>query len=533
MMIKGKIIHLGPKIKGLAELINEKFEIYDVPFEARDQALGKEKNKLLIKGEFNLAFRHNLFLITQTEYLQAEQSSFLKQLPANNIIIDDRIKLSTEAGQALHLKNAQFISFQNIEELAKQLNEVFYNGSLGYKFDFDGTQVDPSFKGTIKQLGHNYLEIVDNNVEDYQKVASWGHVLGVAKNSIWEIRTEFKRNTPTTNVRLRISLISAITTQIYYSTEVDNDDLKDLIPLNVDENGAFILVELLVKGENIDLTMEAVTVNQSRDGRGTLLIGEDVEIDDEAMGEPLYHYFDPGDFKPPLLVYFSGFRFNPGVEGMFMMRGLKAPTLLIEDFRIAGGSFYVGGKKLENQIIDLIQSTLKRLGFKSNEVILSGLSMGTFAALYYSSFLNPDWVIVGKPLASLGDIAANERINRPDNFPTSLDVVLRLTGGIADENIKQANDIFWNPFTKSDHSKTNFVIVYMKEDDYDGTAFDKLDSFLRKHSPTSKVIHKGFTGRHNDQTNALIGWFLNQYRNVLVTNYGRDFSPQEADEDDE
>lgn len=94
--------------------------------------------------------------------------------------------------------------------------------------------------------------------------------------------------------------------------------------------------------------------------------------------------------------------------------------------------------------------------------------MGTFASLYYSSFLNPDWVIVGKPLTSLGEIAANERINRPGGFPTSLDVVLRLTGGIADENIKQADDIFWNSFTKHDHSKTNFVIVYMKDDDYDG-----------------------------------------------------------------
>lgn len=328
-------------------------------------------------------------------------------------------------------------------------------------------------------------------------------------------------------------MISSVTSQIYYSTEVDNDDLKNDIPLEVDDNGAFILVELLVKGKNIDLTMRAITANEGRDGRGTLLIGEDIEIDDEAMGEPLYHYFDPGDFKPPLMVYFSGFRFNPGVEGMFMMRNLKGPSLLIEDFRILGGSFYVGGKKLESQIINLIQSTLKKLGFKPNELILSGLSMGTFASLYYSSFLNPDWVIVGKPLTSLGDIAANERINRPSTFPTSLDVVLRLTGGIVDENIKQANDIFWDSFTKHDHSKTNFVIVYMKDDDYDGNAFEKLDRFLRKNSPTSRIIHKGFTGRHNDQTGALSNWFRNQYRNILITDYGRDFSPQEDDEDNE
>ena len=75
-------------------------------------------------------------------------------------------------------------------------------------------------------MGHNYLEIIDNDIKDYQRVANWGGPLGVAKNSIWEIRTEFKRNTPSTNVRLRVSLISAFTSEIYYSTEVDNDDLK-------------------------------------------------------------------------------------------------------------------------------------------------------------------------------------------------------------------------------------------------------------------------------------------------------------------
>lgn len=532
-MSKTKVIHLGPEIKGLTELLGKDFEIFDVPLEMVNRPIGEEKKRLFIKGELNLFFRHDLFLITQSEYLESEQSAILRQLPANSIVIDERLNLSAEAIKALRLKNAQFISFQNEQELAKLLKEVFYNDQLGFKYNFDNIQFDPFFKGTVKQLGHNYLEIIDNDIEEYQRVVNWDGPIGVGKDALWEIHTEFKRNTPTTNVRLRVSLINTSTAQVYYSVEVDNDDLKNEIPLEINDNGTLILAELLVKGKDIDLTMGAITANEGRDGRGTLLIGEDMAIDDEAMGEPLYHYFDPGDFKPPLMVYFSGFRFNPGVEGMYMMRGLKGPSLLIEDFRILGGSFYVGGKKLESQIINLIQSTLKKLGFKPNELILSGLSMGTFASLYYSSFLNPDWVIVGKPLTSLGDIAANERINRPSTFPTSLDVVLRLTGGIADENIKQANDIFWESFTKHDHSKTNFVIVYMKDDDYDGDAFEKLERYLRKHSPTSRIIHKGFTGRHNDQSGALSRWFKNQYRNILVTDYGRDFSPQEDDEDDE
>lgn len=63
VMSKGKIIHLGPEIEGLAELIEGKFDIFDVPFEFVDQPIGEEKNKLLIKGELNLVFRHDLFLL--------------------------------------------------------------------------------------------------------------------------------------------------------------------------------------------------------------------------------------------------------------------------------------------------------------------------------------------------------------------------------------------------------------------------------------------------------------------------------------
>ncbi|MEJ1292865.1 hypothetical protein QY883_03115 [Pediococcus acidilactici] len=42
-MSKMKIIHLGPKIEGLAELIENDFEIFDVPLEVVNQPIGKEK----------------------------------------------------------------------------------------------------------------------------------------------------------------------------------------------------------------------------------------------------------------------------------------------------------------------------------------------------------------------------------------------------------------------------------------------------------------------------------------------------------
>ena len=73
-----------------------------------------------------------------------------------------------------------------------------------------------------------------------------------------------------------------------------------------------------------------------------------------------------------------------GFEGYFMMNKMNAPFILIGDPRLEGGSFYLGSETFEQGIINVIQNALDFLGFKHDELILSGLSMGSFGALYYA-----------------------------------------------------------------------------------------------------------------------------------------------------
>ena len=42
-------------------------------------------------------------------------------------------------------------------------------------------------------------------------------------------------------------------------------------------------------------------------------------------------FLSPGDFKPPLAVYFSGYRPAEGFEGYWMMKNLRCPFLLFSD----------------------------------------------------------------------------------------------------------------------------------------------------------------------------------------------------------
>ncbi|PTK05053.1 accessory Sec system protein Asp2, partial [Mammaliicoccus sciuri] len=141
----------------------------------------------------------------------------------------------------------------------------------------------------------------------------------------------------------------------------------------------------------------------SRLDMGQFLLGGSRFVDSQR--QEFIYYFHPGDMIPPLNVYFSGYRTAEGFEGYYMMKRMNALFLLIGDPRVEGGSFYIGLSEYEQGIINVIDETLEKLNFKSHELILSGLSMGSFGALYYGAQLNPQAIIVGKPLVNIGTIA--------------------------------------------------------------------------------------------------------------------------------
>ena len=162
---------------------------------------------------------------------------------------------------------------------------------------------------------------------------------------------------------------------------------------------------------------------------------------------------------------------------------------------------------------------MSELGFSKEQVVLSGLSMGTFGALYYGCDILPHAMILGKPLASIGDVANNERLHRPGGFPTSLDVLRKVSGGSDENSIKQLNERFWNKLDAAEWKNSKFVVSYMIEDDYDATAYQTLLSHVK--GSGMKVYGKGIHGRHNDETGAIVAWFKNQYDKILQEDFGR------------
>ena len=139
--------------------------------------------------------------------------------------------------------------------------------------------------------------------------------------------------------------------------------------------------------------------------------------------------------------------------------------------------------------------------------------------MYYGCDIRPHALIIGKPLASIGNVAGNETLKRPGGFPTSLDVLMSLYGNTDDKAKEELNRRFWDKFDNTNWNDTKFVVSYMIEDDYDGTAYQDLISNLT--NPGAQIYGKGIHGRHNDNTYAIVKWFQNQYRKILEEDFSR------------
>ncbi len=416
----------------------------------------------------------------------------------------------------LKRKQAQYLPENEIACFLQTLPLRFWYGQYGDKLGVNEIDIADTFAGDIRFEGHVRLTLSGFFGEGEKQILSWrGHRV-LEKERALELWPEVETGN---DVR------AALCVSLYRSASPDDMirrwrfDLADRKPIVLlPSERSYLTFSLHAKGEGT-LRIGMLHVRQSHVGAGCMLAGGERFADDS--GDEFYSYFDPGDLMPPLCVYFSGYRTAEGFEGYPMMKGLHTPFLLIGDPRLSGGAFYLGSRAFEDALEARIRDALRFLSFDHTQLVLSGLSMGTYGACYYAARLLPRDVIVGKPLLNAGDIADNLRRSRPDEFETALDVLYAHTGGNGPDEVKSLNERMWNALKGADFSGTRFAIAYMRHDDYDLKAYDELIRQLGKKGV--RIYGKGIDGRHNDDNKAVIGWFIRQYVRILEQDFQRSF----------
>ena len=161
--------------------------------------------------------------------------------------------------------------------------------------------------------------------------------------------------------------------QFYYGSigdikqvwEFDEEQLQDVFRIDNESDQGPVFVSILARGTG-SLNIISLHDRHSRRGHGFFLPGGERLV--SSKGEEVFVYFEKGDMKPPLAVYFSGYWTQEGFEGYYMMRGFGCPFILVTDPRSEGGAFYLGDSEFEQMITDYVTDKLDELGLTKDEL---------------------------------------------------------------------------------------------------------------------------------------------------------------------
>ena len=384
-----------------------------------------------------------LYLPKVLEIADTEESYFLKSIAAQEITEDPQY-------------------------LINKLEERYFVGQTGMRVAAVNFKLNDRQVHSFEYLGHGELKLnLDTNNE-------WIN-LGVYKTGIYidpGKRINFWLTMKNNNFQVRM--------RIFIQNPGSDGDVKDQVVIDLtkfQKDEYFSQLEVLeyyrnatisleVKGSG-ELTIGTLHARWGRDGAGDFISGGK-RIVDPATREDIAYYFNPGDLKPPLNVYFSGAREREGFEGYFLMKRLNAPMLLFTDMRLAVGGFYDDAEGyFGKKIIEVIKQTLKKLGFDPSQLVMTGISMGTYPAIKYGAKLKPYAINVAKPLLNLGYIARRAALDRPGGFDTIFDVDGAINRSLSFEKLKELDQKTMNELGQSDLSQTRLFVAYMKNDDYD------------------------------------------------------------------
>ncbi|HFI0255750.1 TPA: accessory Sec system protein Asp2 [Streptococcus suis] len=413
-------------------------------------------------------------------------------------------------------KIGQILPFRGEKrEVILSLHRTLFSGQYGAKLKLPDVEVASDFTGDVSYDGNVGIIFEGHFGEDFEPLFSFRYNLSAFEMAL-EIWPEYIKEGDCQLEMVVDSLKKGSIGEVVETLVIGEDELKEPYILKSRSDIGFYFVSFRAKG-NGKLKFGATHWRYSREGLGRFVLGGKRHVDSKR--QEIFTYFNPGDLQPPLNVYFSGFRQAEGFEGFYMMKSMGAPFVLVADPRLEGGCFYSGTEELENKVVDAIQEALDYLGFTNQQLILSGLSMGAFGALYNSAKLEPHAVVVGKPFTNLGGTVVNLKLKRPDEFETSGDMIRNVVGGSDDLAIEAFDNHFWKVFKKGNFAQTKFAIAFMEQDDYDGHAIDRLVEYLA--DTDAHLFAKGYEGRHNDNSRAINRWFLAQYHKFLRTDFGR------------
>lgn len=526
--------HQLPEVFDWHYLAPDDFLAYVAQFRADKEAIAEGERQIALlqehselstkdKQAYAKAIRDQFPKVPKFSALVLSDTDYSFDLSGVTVLVNPHLVFApqeaTFSGDLQELARRHFFQTYALAEtdaFLYKLSKILFPGQSGGKYHVGEFQISPDFQGTIAYEGHSHVCLEGDFGEDYRFLGHYGYNLSYQSVSYQELWPEFIKD-ETVFIKYRVELIQeGSLANVIQVWEYEEEDFEKQFLIDHSESG-YLAISLFAKGKG-QLKLGPFHHRWSRAGYGEFVLGGRRYADGKR--QEFNYFFDPGDFKPPLRVYFSGWRSAEGFEGYGLMKGMsRSPFMLICDPRLTGGAFYMGTAAFEQHMVSVIREALDFLGFDKSQLILSGMSMGTFGALYYACDLEPAAIVISKPVLSNGRMALWERLDRPGVFPVSLDLLLMHSGKMDAVGAAELDAKFWDKWRQANLSQTTLAVAYMKQDDYDTTAFEDLVRETK--GKGVKIIGRGWEGKHNDGSGETVSWFVKQYHQLLKEHFER------------
>lgn len=198
-----------------------------------------------------------------------------------------------------------------------------YSGQQGYKLQISDLQFSRWYQGPIDYQGFDHVTVTGDFGSAFRPLAiyRWGAL--VDPNRTIKMWPEFAKDP---SVELRYVVSEVVQTQPDTVTRrrvFTGAALEHELALVGAPTYSLLNVTVEVRGTG-KLQLGPVHCRWSRFELGEFFPGGERLVDPTDRGDLLF-YFNPGDLRPPLNIYFSGFRPAEGFEAFYMMRSMRAP----------------------------------------------------------------------------------------------------------------------------------------------------------------------------------------------------------------
>ncbi|MDE7068889.1 MAG: accessory Sec system protein Asp2, partial [Schaedlerella arabinosiphila] len=259
---------------------------------------------------------YDLFFLDRN-LLEEEIRQVYRSAKAYTLFVTSKVDVRGRMEWLCRSRRAQHLPRADIQRFLTEETRFYFPRPYGEKFALRDVAVAHGFSGKVKWNGNQNILLEGDFGEEFRQAAYWRYNNPLPKGEAADFWLEYDKD-PSVEIVLEVTIFATGTASVVLERlELSEKDLEQVVRLESSKGNGTLFFSVKAKGRG-RLWLTGLHKRLSRGSHGYFLPGGERYV--TSSREEAFCYFDPGDLKPPLNVYFSGYKTLEGFEGYFMVK---------------------------------------------------------------------------------------------------------------------------------------------------------------------------------------------------------------------